>query len=209
MPQVTAIKPQKRQNRFNIFLDGKFAFALDADNLFKSGLQINQEISQDKIEKLIKEYELVKVFDHVLNFFSFRPRSEKELDIWFIRKQIGEETQKLIKQKLKDLHYLNDEEFAKWWIEQRMNFRPKSKKVIGLELKQKGINKEIIVRLLDCYIAKDSEEGLARKIAEKYMKKIINLPQAEQRQKLQTALLCRGFTWETIKGIVDEIIEKR
>lgn len=205
MPQITDIKPQKRKQRFNVYVDGKFSFGLDADTLVKSGLKINQEISQEEIEKLVKENEFVKVYDRVLKFFSYRPRSEKELEDWFRRKQVGEETQKLIKQKLSQLGYLNDEEFAKWWIEQRTTFRPAGARLLAMELRQKGVPQDLIARLLNCYIAKDSERELAKKVVEKKLKTFKNLPPLELKQKLAASLARRGFSWETIKEVISEI----
>jgi regulatory protein len=100
MPQITDIKPQKRPGRFNIYLDGHYAFAVSAESLVKAGLTINQEISSETVEKLIKDDEFGKTFDNSLKFMSFRPRSEKELQNWFKRKEVGEETQKLVVKKL-------------------------------------------------------------------------------------------------------------
>ena len=145
MSQITDIKPQKKDpKRFNIYVGGKFAFALPFEALALAGLKINQEISQEEIDKLVKENEFLKVYDRVLKFFSFRPRSEKELKDWFKRKQVGEETQEMILQKMKQLGYLNDEEFAQWWIEQRTTFRPAGTRLLAMELRQKGVSKEIV-----------------------------------------------------------------
>lgn len=209
VPQITDIKPQKRKQRFNVYVDEKFSFGLDADTLVKSGLKINQEISQEEIEKLVKENEFIKVYDRVLKFFSFRPRSEKELRDWFKKKQVGEETQKLIYQKLKHLGYLNDEEFAKWWIEQRTAFRPSGTRLLALELRQKGVTREIIDQQLSNLAIKPfSEHDLAKKVVEKKLKTLKNLPPLELKQKLVAALLRRGFSWETVKEVIDEKLEK-
>ncbi len=209
VPQITDIKPQRRKQRFNIYVDGRFSFGLDADTLVKSGLKINQEISQEEIEKLVKENEFVKVYDRVLKFFSYRPRSEKELKDWFKKKQVGEETQKLIYQKLKHLGYLNDEEFAKWWIEQRTTFRPSGTRLLALELRQKGVTREIIDQQLSNLAIKPfSEHDLAKKVAEKKLKSLKHYSHLEQKQKLASALARRGFSWETVKEIIDEKLEK-
>lgn len=209
MPQITDIKPQKRKQRFNVYVEGKFSFGLDADTLVKSGLKINQEISQEEIEKLVKENEFVKAYDRVLKFFSYRPRSEKELKDWFKKKQVGEETQKLIYQKLKHLGYLNDEEFAKWWIEQRTTFRPTGSRLLALELRQKGVSREIIEKLL---ITNNqlliTERAQALKIAQKRLERLRGLSYKETREKLGAFLARRGFSWETIKEVIDEKLEK-
>jgi len=79
MPKVTAIKPQKRAERFNIYLDGKFAFGLDAGALVKSGLATGQEVGETEVRKLREENEFGKLLNRALKFLSFRPRSEFEV----------------------------------------------------------------------------------------------------------------------------------
>lgn len=205
--QITDIKPQKREKRFNIYIDGKFSFGLDADTLIKSGIQINQEISQEEIEKLVKENEYLKFYDHALKFLSYRPRSEKELRDWFRRKEVGEETQKMITDKLKHLGFLNDEEFAKWWIEQRTSFRPSGARLLKMELKQKGISDEIMAKWLDGYMAQGNEKELIKKVVEKKLKSLKHLKEPELKQKLFQALARRGFSWEIIKEVLGEVLD--
>lgn len=206
MPQITDIKRQKKNpKRFSVYIDGKFSFGLDADNLVKSGLEVSQEISQEEIEKMVKENEFFKIYEQVLKFFSYRPRSEKELRDWFKKKEVGEEVQKLICQKLKQVGLLNDEEFAKWWIEQRTAFRPSGLRLLALELRQKGISKDLISKLLNCYIPKDAEYELVKKAVEKKLKSLRHLSDLELRKKLGAFLSRRGFSFAVIKKIIGEI----
>jgi regulatory protein len=208
VPLITDIKPQKNKKRFNIYLDGKFAFGLSAEARLKAGLKIDQEISSQKVEELIKEDEFIKFYDRALKFLSYRPRSERELQDWFKKKKVGSETQKLIEKKLKHLNYLDDEEFTRWWIEQRTTFRPFGKRRLALELRQKGIDKNLIVKLLDCYLAQDKELELAEEVAKKKLKNLKNLPYLEARGKLSAFLARRGFGWEIIKEVVAKTLKK-
>ena len=210
MPLITDIKPQKNNKRFNIYLDGQFAFGLPAETLVKAGLKIDQEISEEKIERLIKEDDFVRIYNRVLKFLSFRPRSEKELKDWSKKKNVGEETQKLVYQRLKHLGYLNDEEFAKWWIEQRTTFRPSGARLIALELRQKGVPREIIDKLLfSSPSALITERAQALKIAKKKRERLKGLSHREAREKLGAFLARRGFSWETIEEVlVDEKLGK-
>jgi len=204
MPQITDIRRQKQKLRFNIYLDEKYSFSLPADVLVKSGLKIGQPLSDKEIEELIKENEFARVYDRVLKFLSFRPRSEKELRDWFSKKQVGEETKKMVWKKLEHLGYINDEEFAKWWIEQRTSFRPTGKYALARELKQKGIPRDLIAQLLDGSIVSLSEIELAKKAVEKKVKLYSHLPLQEFRQKLASFLARRGFSWETIREVVKQ-----
>lgn len=209
MPLITDIRPQKKHRtgepRFNIYLDGQFYFALSAEALVKSGLKTDQILSQEQIEKLIKKNEFIKVYDLVLRFLSFRPRSEKELQDWFKKKEVGEETQKMVRGKLEHLGYINDEEFAKWWIEQRTNFRPMGKRAIEMELRQKGIPESLITNYK---LQITNEFSLAKKAAEKKVKLWQKLPSIQFRQKITAFLFRRGFSWETIEQMIDELSEK-
>jgi regulatory protein len=79
MPQVSDIKPQKNKKRVNIYLDGKFAFGIDLDNLVKLDLKVEQELSDEEVADIIKKAEFQKTLDKLLRFATLRPRSEKEI----------------------------------------------------------------------------------------------------------------------------------
>lgn len=207
MPLITDIKPQKNKKRFNIYLDGKFAFGLSADSYLKSGLKINQKLTEKKVEALIKEDEFLKFYDRVLRFLAYRPRSEKEISDWFKKKKVGEKTQKLIEKKLRRLGYLDDGKFTQWWLEQRMAFRPFGKKRLALELRQKGIEREMIERELG-KLDNEKLKELAEGLVEKRLKILGKLPYFEAKEKLIAFLSRRGFSWEIIKEVVAKTLKK-
>ena len=74
MPAITSIKPQKNGKRVNIYLDGEYGFGLDLENFVKLGLKVEQEFTDEEIEKIIKKAEFQKVYDKILRFGSLRPR---------------------------------------------------------------------------------------------------------------------------------------
>lgn len=208
MPQITDIRPQKKHRfgepRFNVFLDGQYAFALPAETLVKAGLKIDQQLSQEKIEKLVRENDFLKFYDYALKFLSFRPRSEKEIRDWFKKKEVGSQTQTIITAKLRNLGYLNDLGFVKWWIEKRTNFQPMGRRRIEMELKQKGISNEMVSGI-KYLVSGKNETDLAKKAVEKKLKHWQNLPTDEFRQKLTGFLARRGFSWEVIEKVIKDL----
>lgn len=148
--------------------------------------------------------EFEKFYNKALRFLSFRPRSEKEIiDNLKKRKASLPIIEKVIS-KLKEQNFVNDLEFAKWWIEQRDNFKPRSERLLKLELKQKGIEGNILESL--DFLEKDL--GKAKKLVEKRIKNVQHLAKHEAYQKLQRFLVAKGFNFETIKEAIDEVYEK-
>ncbi len=185
--------------------------------------------------------EFEKFYNIALRFLSYRPRSEKEVrDHLNIKYQISKIKNKRVEknelgiqsiidkviQKLKEQKFINDEEFGKWWVEQRTTFKPRSLRLIKTELRQKGISNEVVDKMIyDLRPARsaggfknyDLEE--AKKLIEKRIKRFRNPLRCEASkfgmtnevvyQKLGSYLARRGFDWETIKKSIDEVLEKR
>lgn len=196
MVTITALKPQRNGKRVNVYLDGKFAFGIDLDNLVLSGLKIDKQFSEEEIEKIIKKAEFQKTLDKLLKFATLRPRSEKEIRDWFKRKKVHESLHKELFNRLNRLELVDDKKFAKWWVEQRIAFRPKGKGGLNYELRGKGIKQEIINEILQ-----DSpidEEKSARQLLEKVSYKWKDLPNREARQKKAQYLASKGFSWDVI-----------
>lgn len=206
MPQVTAIEPQKRKKgRFNVYVDGEFAFGLDEKILADEKLKIGQNLAQKRIEKIISEYELAKILDKVYRFLSFRPRSKKEIEQYLRKKGIGEEEKKIVLKKLEKAGFVNDLAFAKFFVESRVKFRPKGKRLIAAELAQKGIDKETINQVLS--ETQTSEIDLAKVAISKKLERFLKLPELGAKQKISQFLARRGFSWETIKTIIDSSLK--
>jgi regulatory protein len=202
MPKITAIKSQKSKKRVNIYLDDKFGFGLDLENFVKLGLRVEQELTEEEIKTIIKKAEYQKTSDKLLMFATLRPRSEKEIKTWFYKKQVPESIQSQLIDKLIKLELLNDEAFAKWWVEQRQSFKPKGKSALKAELISKGINRTIIDKVLSS--SDLDEKGQARQLVEKKLYRWQGLPELERKKKISDFLLRKGYSWEVIKGILKD-----
>src|SRR5258708_1996785 len=156
MSKITSVEPQKKNpKRFNIFLDGQFAFGADEDLVIDYRLIPGKIIDQTLLEKLLFEAEVGKLMERMYNLFNIRQRSTKEVrdylkNLSFKRKikdqeEISEVAINLIVEKLKQKRLLNDLQFATAWVEARS--KKKGLQVIKSELYKKGIDKEIIEEL--------------------------------------------------------------
>ncbi|NIM47102.1 MAG: hypothetical protein GTN40_03020 [Candidatus Aenigmarchaeota archaeon] len=201
---ITDIKKQEKRNRYNIFIDKKYSFSLSDLELSLSGLSIGDEVTEKRIEKLKKESSEGKAKDKALRLLSFRPRSEKEIEKRLVEKGFGEKTIIETKKKLKTLNLLGDLEFAKSWIKNRITLRPTGKRRLFLELKEKGVKEEIIEKALEI-LDPDQEFKLALKEAQKKKERLKGLSKLELKQKITSFLARRGFSWEVIKKVFEEL----
>lgn len=203
---ITALEPQKRKKgRVNVFIDGEFRVGLSLEICLKNGLQVGKRVSPERLEKLIKENELDQILAKVYKFLSYRPRTEKEISDYLTKKEAGPLLTDLVIKTLKKQKYLDDREFARWWIEQRTRFRPRGKRVLRAELFKKGISQEIIEEALDLDFSTLSSKELALKAIEKKLPAYKKLGWQESRRKVGAFLARRGFDWETIKTILEEM----
>ena len=208
MPTISSIEPQKkRANRFNIFLDGKFAFGVSDHILLENDLKTQKVLTEQEITKILAREQIAKLTDLATNFLSFRPRSEKEVIEYLAKKLAARENIKFreasqslqidtVIAKLKKYKYINDLEFANWYIQSRSRSRPRGAILLKLELKKKGVSTEIIENLLQ---KSTKEIDLAQKALEKKIKRWAKLPPLDLKKKVYQYLASRGFDFETIK----------
>ena len=202
MPTITSIKQQKNKDRVNVYLDDKFGFGIDLDNFVLLHLKIDQELSEKEVEDIVKKAEYQKTLDKLLRFAMVRPRSEKEVTDYFKRKKVHESMHDKLLEKLRHLELLDDAKFAKWWIDQRIQFKNKSKRVIQIELRQKGIKKEVIDEALGSTVI--DEEKMAKELMKKKAYKWEKLEPKEARQKISQYLAGKGFSWDLIEKVTQK-----
>lgn len=160
-----------------------------------------------------------KLLNRSYNFLSYRPRSEKEVREYlkkkssFAKASEGQENQVLEKlvnsiiEKLKEQKFLDDRQFTKWWIEQRSIIKPKALRIIRIELKLKGIGKDLIDEVLeDNSFEIESEYNKALIVAQKKLKSYQNESPRKIYEKMSRFLASKGFDWDIIKKVIDQLL---
>lgn len=221
MPRITSVESQKksasrRTNRFNIFLDGKFAFGADEDLVVDRRLIVGKEISPKDLQILLEEAEIGKLMERMYGLLGRRQRSEKEIKDYLkqlsFRRKVKDqgEITNLIAQalidKLKKKGLINDLEFAKAWVESRS--KKKGINALKSELFQKGIDREIIEEVLSGKYQVLSEAQTASKLLEQRINRWKDLPKLEFKQKALQFLMRRGFSYDVTKEVIDNLLKK-
>jgi regulatory protein len=199
-PRITAIEPQmKNPQRVNIYLDGVFSFGLAG--MLAAWLKVGQELGEEKIARLKAEDEGEVTYQKALHFLSYRPRSTMEVRQNLLHRGISEPLVDVTMDRLQEAGLVNDEAFARAWVENRNTFRPRGKPALRMELRRKGLNDEVIQSVLGAL----QEDSLALEAARKYVRRLTGLEWPEFRQKLGGFLTRRGFSYATIAPVVSEV----
>lgn len=211
---------KKNPKRVNIFLDGEFAFGISVETKFIKKLEVGKSLTDSQVGKLIEQDQICNLLNKSFKFLSYRPRSEKEVRDYLLGKgklngikksnQESEQYEKSVEEvinKLKKLKQVDDKEFANWLLWQRKKFRQWGDRLIKMELLQKGIDKDLVDKLLS-ESEGVSEEDLALKAAEKKIRTFRNLDGKEFKIKLDQFLSRKGFDWDIIKKVVDTLEQK-
>jgi regulatory protein len=218
--RVTSIEPQKKNpRRFNVFLDGVFAFGADEDLIVERRLVIGKEINTDDMEKILSEAEVGKLVEKVYGLLNVRYRSERE--IWDYMKRLSfkrkvkeqdalsEVVIEALIEKLKRRDLINDLRFAKEWVEARRKSKKKGINALKSELFQKGIPREIVDEVLSGEAAEGmDEESLAKEALEKKMRSWRNLPEQELKQKAVQFLMRKGFNYDIAKQVIENHLKE-
>lgn len=220
MFKITSIEPQKNNpKRFNIFLDGEFAFGADEDLVVNQRLVPGKIIQHQVLDTLLFEAEVGKLMERMYGLFSVRQRSEKEIrdyfkNLSFKRKIKNQEeisglTIDVLIERLKQKGMINDLEFAKDWVVGRRRSKKEGINALKSELYQKGIKREIIEEIFNDQFSIIEEKDLAERALEKKIRIWKNLDKQTFKKKAIDYLLRKGFEYEMIKKLVEKNIEKR
>ena len=200
MKKITAIIVQKKNpNRVNIHLDGKFAFGLA--RITVAWLRNGQELDEKKIEQLQAEDAKERALQQALLFLSYRARSESEIRKNLQKHEIPEVVIEETLERLRKNKLVDDGQFAQTWVENRSTFRPRSRRMLAMELRQKGLDDESMQPALEDV----DDEALAYEAAQKRAPRFSNLEWIDFRKKLSGFLARRGFPYSVITPVVSRI----
>jgi regulatory protein len=185
----------------NVFLDGKFAFSLEAEVAVKENLQVGQELSEGDIEALAGVDLFQRCLNAALRYLDYRPRSEAELRERLRRRGFNGDNVETVLARLREQGLVDDLAFAEFWKDNRQSFSPRSQWLTRLELRQKGVAEDTIGQV----VAGVDDEDSAYRAA---MSRARHLPLSDYqsfRRRLSEYLKRRGFDYRVINHTVPKV----
>jgi regulatory protein len=196
---ITALVVQQRNtDRVNVYLDGKFAFGLAAIEAIR--LKRGQVLSDADIERLQAADDIEKAREKALRFLGNRPRSEWEVRQNLLKAGYGDAAIDRVLERLRSVALVDDAAFARYWIENRTQFKPRGEMALRQELRRKGVDREVIDAVLAGSEHADDQAAIQAALAK--ADRYRQLPRQEFAQKLGAYLARRGFDYETVREAV-------
>jgi regulatory protein len=204
MNTITAIEPQKKRgDRRSIFVDGQFVAGAHEEVIIALNLRVGQTFDKERLAALIRTETVRKAQESALRLLDYRDRAVSEIRKRLIGNDFPEDIVEEIIDHLSRIGYLDDEKFSREWVRSRTVSKPMGKARLNWELRAKGVEQSMVEEALES-LDDNTEYELALAAARKKVEKADPNDQAF-RNRLVSFLRRRGFGWEVINRVVDEL----
>ncbi|MDY0235144.1 MAG: RecX family transcriptional regulator [Gudongella sp.] len=199
---ITKISIQKDISRCNIYIDGDFAFGIDYSIKQEYDLYKGKSLDEETIQLLKDKDDIKKAKNRAYNYLSYRQRTCAEMKKYLESKDFNNQTVENTISTLLVEGYLDDYKFAETFLLEKSSLKGYGPYRIKHELRNKGINDNIIESILDIY--EEDIEELTRLVLSKY-KNILNEERDIIYRKVGGFLQRRGHSYDTIKKVLNKI----
>jgi regulatory protein len=208
-------KPGKGE-KIHLSLDGEYIATVNADYWFTCGIKSGSEVTPEQLEELLTESARRKMMNKALDLLSMRDYSRRELADKLVTKAWEKKEQKdmdlgSLKQqasdicdRLEELGLLNEERFARSYVDELIRRKHLSKSGLKTALIQKGVQRDIIETVLE-EVDIDPVEQIRELLATKFRNR--DLSDEKQKTRTVNALLRLGYRYNEIHVAMGEWIE--
>ncbi len=207
--KITSISAQRKNpSRVNISVDGTYRFSLDIAQVVELGLKNGQEIDDEQLINFEQESEFGKLYARTLEYCLMRPHSAQEIRNYLWKKTLHKKVKNKktgdildkkgiptditdrVFERLKQKGYIDDEKFARFWVENRNQRKGSSIRKLKNELRAKNVENTIIETIITQSHRNDTDE----------LQKIIKKKQSKysDEKKFIQYLMRQGFRYEDI-----------
>ncbi len=205
---ISEVSVQKKDlDRCSIYLDGKFAFGIHMNVVVEARLKKGVELTENDCLDLVQKDLYHKAFKRCMDYIAYRPRSLHEIRTRLSDLKVTGDVAERIEARLKDLGYINDEEFARQWVESRVRSKGYGPMRLQNELRKKGIASDLAKKAVDEACPAEVVESQLEQQMNQALKRYRNeRDDQKKRQKIVGFLNRRGFAIGPILSELDRRI---
>ena len=196
--QVTALERRPGKKGVRLCLDADIEMVVSLEVCLQRGLRIGDDITGAQLDEIQAAEERRRCLESALRLLSYRQRSEAELRDRLMRKRVPPEVVQDTMERLRSAGLLDDQEFARSWVESRNQRAPRSRRLAAAELRARGVTRGVV----EDVTAIIDERDAAYRAAERRARSFAALSYVEFRQRIGGLLLRRGFDYEVVRETV-------
>ena len=204
---ITAMRPCRDDPaRVTLFVNRRRLGRITIETKTDQRLEVDTPWTQSLADALCDELAQGNAYRAAINILTKRAKSSVELGRKL--KEYGHEQAAIewATARLIELQVLNDEAYARVVVRNQLARKPAGRRLLTGKLREKGIESEIINRVLDELLEDRDMLGDARKLAAQAARSISDRHEPEVRKRRITGRLARrGFDFDTIRKVVDEL----
>ncbi|MFH0992573.1 MAG: RecX family transcriptional regulator [bacterium] len=194
------LRSRKDTKSYALYIDEAYAFDVSEEVFAKFALAVGKRIDDKTVELISSAEAQYRARGIALNFISYRPRSSREVIHKLLSKGFSSNLAKQIVQKLQMINLIDDREFARMYLRDKMLLRPMGRALVRHRLLEKGVPPNIVERVLREQFSDKDEYDAALALAAKKIKvsgeRFSKLETERRRKKIFDYLMNRGFSSE-------------
>lgn len=189
-------------NKYKIYFDNESLIVYE-DVILKYNLLYKKDIDNDLLIEINKENYKSSIYDVSIKYISVRMRSKKELEEYLKKKKYDQKDIEETIKRLQNQDLLNDEKFAKSYINDKLYLTNYGLTKIKNDLLKLGVEEYIIdaiVNNIDLQVINDK----LSKIIDKELKINSKLPTNKLNNKIINRCINLGYNYEDILNILND-----
>ncbi len=204
--KISEIHYNQRSKLYTLVLDEGETLKVYEDTIVDFELKKGLELTDETWETVKHQNQVAAAVHYVCAYLLNTPRTEKNIKDKLRLKEYPRDIIEKTMAHLNRLGYIQDHQFAEAYIEG--NKDKKSPRVIKQKLLEKGVSQELADEALKNWDLDENADQQIRYLTFKKLKSYRDLPEKELRDKLLRHLIYKGYNYEAVKGIVDEVVRK-
>ncbi len=206
---ISAVRPSRKvAGYYSVYVDLEYAFSLTELQVKQYGLRVGLVLSEAEFSALSSDIESRKLRDAAYRILARRSHSIKELTTKLLKRGFEKRAVTSLTEELEQKGILSDSEFADQWIRNRLQLRPRSRKLLEAELISKGVKRAVAQEVLDRHFQSVSESDVALELLRKDSRRFRAENSIDSKRKMYNFLRYRGFDYEAIRLAADEFLKE-
>lgn len=205
---ISSIERQKNRPRYNIYINEEYAFAVHEDILLKFQIRKGKEIDETDIREVLVAEERHRAEQLALRYLGYRPRTATQIRDYLKEKGFEAKEIEAVIHSFIEKEYINDENYAKQWVDERKRLRPRGRHLLKQELIQRGVEEDLIEEVLSQHLSDQDEKFLIHQLIQKKWKPHSFPNGYEVKKKMVPFLQRKGFSLHIVLSVVQTVEEE-